>query len=491
MNKQGWSITFATLMLAALATLIAGCSSGSGTDPVPVIQNINSSTTATSPVDLPIEINGSGFLGAPGKVVFTQGNVSASMVPNAAGWTDTGLIAVVPTGNGTTNFTLPGTVSVTVVTAGGTSNAVNLNLVPTFNFVPSAMAWSTTTALPVAMTGLRAIGVPGSTNTSAYVVVTGGFDATKNNTTVLSNTLNTDGTIGANWTATSTNPLPASRAHHAMAEADETNSLVPVGKRYVYVIGGQELSTDTPGGTNTVYMASVDATTGTVAAWTPLINTLPQSLVGLSATVHNGYLYVSGGVAPDGTPSRAVYSAPVNSDGTIGAWTTSANSLPVAAGFGQMFVFGGQIYWVDGDNSNSQLLPNDESVGDNSVYYASAVRGVVGAWSPTSQTIHNRAKGLIFTAYGQLISAEGIYNGSPGSGEMETSTFNPNGGLLSWNGLTGSQAPNANVYNAAGFVSPLVTSTNAPRFLILGGQTSNGTATGGTLNSTVRYNTAP
>ncbi len=494
MKKSVWTRVFTPLILAASASLIAGCGSGSGSDPVPVIQNIDSSTTATSPVDLPIEINGSGFLAAPGKVVFTQGNISASVVPSSAGWTDTGLIAVVPAGNGTTNFTLPGTVSVTVVTAGGTSNAVNLNLVPTFQFVPSAMSWGTTTALPGPLTGLRAIGVPGSTSTSAYVIVTGGYDGITNNTpAVLSNTLNADGTIGANWTAISTNPLPSSRAHHAIAEADDTNSLVPLGKRYVYVIGGQQLSTDTPGGTNTVYVASVDSTSGAVGSWTALTNVLPQSLVGLSATVHNGYLYVAGGVASNGTPSSAVYSAPVNPDGTIGTWTTSTNSLPVTAGpgFGEMFVFGGQIYWIDGDPSGSQLLPNSATtVGETNVYYASAIRGVVGLWNPTSSTIHNRTKGLVFTAYGQVISAEGLYTGSPGSGEMETSTFNSDGTLQSWNGLTGSssQVPKANVYNAAGLVSPLVTSTFAPRFLILGGATFSTTPA---PTSTVYYNTAP
>jgi hypothetical protein len=81
-----------------------------------------------------------------------------------------------------------------------------------------------------------------------------------------------------------------------MAEADPTNSLVPSGKAYIYVIGGQKVNTDTPGGTNTVYMAGVDPTTGAVGTgttttpfpnvWTALPNTLPQALLGASATVH-------------------------------------------------------------------------------------------------------------------------------------------------------------------------------------------------------------
>ncbi len=197
-----------------------------------------------------------------------------------------------------------------------------------------------------------------------------------------------------------------------------------------------------------------------------------------------------------GSPSRAVYSAPVNTDGTIGTWTTATNSLPTAAAFSTMFVFGGKIYWIDGDQASS-TTPNSQSVGVTNVTYASAIRGVVGTWTANPNlTIHDRAKGLLYTAYGQVISAEGVYSGNPGSGsgEMETSTLNADGTLASWTGLTGSssQVPKANVYNAGGFVSPIVTLTNAPRFLILGGQAVTATSgPGGALSTAVYYNTAP
>ena len=168
-----------------------------------------------------------------------------------------------------------------------------------------------------------------------------------------------------------------------------------------------------------------------------------------------------------------------------------------------MFVFGGVIYYIDGDPNNSST-PNAQGVGDKDVYFASAVRGVIGTWQLNANlTIHDRAKGVLFAAYGQVISGEGVYTGSVGSGEMETSTINgsntTNVALNSWTGLTGSslpsvsQVPNANVYNAGGFTSPLVSSTNGPRFLLLGGQAFTGTS--GirwiTLSSAVYYNTSP
>ncbi len=173
------------------------------------------------------------------------------------------------------------------------------------------------------------------------------------------------------------NSLPETRAHHAMAEADPTNSLVATTARFVYVIGGQKLSTDGPGGTDTVFMASVDPTAGTVGTWTALTSTLPQQLVGVSATVYNGYLYVAGGLTTGALPSNAVYSAPIKTDGTLGTWTTATNALPTATAFGTLFAFGGKLYFVNGDPTNS-TTPNTQGLGTNNVYYASALRGAVG-----------------------------------------------------------------------------------------------------------------
>jgi hypothetical protein len=489
----------AALVLAA-SGFLGGCGSGSGTPPpVPMIQNINSSTTPTSPLGLPIEINGSGFQAAPGKVNFTQGSTSLDVCQTSCSWSDTGIVATVPA-----TLSAPGQVNVTVVTTGGKSKAVTLNLVQTVTFLPSNMSWTTTMALPTAMTGLRAVAVPGtsSPSPSAFAIVTGGFNGTANTTTVWANNLNADGTVGSTtnttWATITANPLPTTLAHHAMAEADDTNSLVPVGNRFIYVLGGQVNLTDV-GGTNTVYMASVDATAGTVGTWTALTNTLPQPLLGLSATVHNGFLYVAGGLNTTATPVTAVYSAPVNSDGTIGTWTTATNALPTARAFGTMFVYGGIIYFIDGD-PNASILPNDQGVGDTLTYYASAVRGKVGTWTLNgNSTPANRAKGILFAAYGQVISGEGVYTGNPGSKEMEHSTVNANNmanvALNPWGGLTGSTAPSANVYNAAAFTSPLLfvgSGGPVPRFLILGGQAYTLTPPGAVSNIVyVNNNTTP
>lgn len=478
----------------ALSAILAGCSGGSSTatkPPVPVIQNINSSTNPSGSVSLPIEINGTGFQGAPGEVIFTQGSISATVTPNAGGWSDTGIIAVISTGNGTSQFTAPGTVAVTVQTSGGTSNAINLILVPTVTFNVNNVTWTTTTPLPSPSTGLRAVAVPGATSGTAFIVVAGGSDLLVNSTAVYSNSLNADGTVSASWTAIPTQPLPSPRAHFGMAEADDGNSLIPLGSRFVYVIAGQQNATDAPGGTNTVFMASVNSTTGAVGAWTQLTNGLPASLVGAAVTLFNGYIYVVGGLTPAGMPSAAVYSAPVNTDGTLGAWVTSTSPYPTPVSFATMFGFALNLYVLDGDDMNSATPDAQTNDGIQTAEFASVHRGIAGPWTSTATTIKNREKHVTWLAFGQVIDAEGIYNGSPGSLELERTTINPDGTLASWNGITSSvNQIGANVYNAAAIVSPLLGSTNAPRFLLLGGQ-AYATTPPGALSKTVYVNKSP
>jgi hypothetical protein len=482
------------LALLAASVLIVSCggsNGSSGPPPVPSILNINNSTDPSSPINLPIEVNGSGFQGSPGSVVFTQSSsgITATVTPNAGGWSDSGIAVTVPSGDGTNSFTVPGTVTVTVKTTGGTSNTKSLTLVQTLTFNVNNVTWTTTTPLPVALTGLRAAAVPVD-NLNAFVVLTGGNNGTANTSTVYCNTIDPAGTVGPSWTTITTNMLPQPVAYHAMVEADSGNSLVTTGSHFIYVIGGQVDSTGTPGGTANVYMASLDPNSGAVGAWTQLASSLSEPLVGPAAALFNGYVYVIGGLRPDGAPSSNVYSAPVNADGTLGTWKQSANPYPMAISFATAFGFAGRLYVLGGDNAGSISPSAQGSPGVSTVNFAKALNGVVGTWSATSSTIKKRKKQITWTAFGQVIDAEGIYEGTPGSQELERSQINPNSTLASWNGITAVNAPGANVYNAAAIVSPLQSPTSTPRFLLFGGQKFV-TFSPGPLSSQVYFNNAP
>jgi len=217
---------------------------------------------------------------------------------------------------------------------------------------------------------------------------------------------------------------------------------------------------------------------------------LPESLVGPAVTICNGHMYVVGGLTPNGVPSANVYSAAINSDGTIDSWMTSSNPYPTAVSFATAFGFGGKLYVIDGD-PNSSNDPNAQGVsGIKQAEYAPAHNGVVGTWISTSATVKARKKHITWLSYGQVIAAEGIYDGNPGSLELERSSVDADATLASWNGITSSvNQTNANVYNAAAFVSPLLSASGNPRFLLLGGQAfTSGT---GTISNTVHVNNAP
>jgi hypothetical protein len=472
-----------------------GSSGGGGGTPsppaVPSILNINGATDPSSPVNLAIEINGGGFGSSPGTVVFDQSSsgITATVTPASSDWTNTLVQVTVPSGSGSNHFTVPGTVSVSVTNSGGTSKTITLSLASTLSFNVNNLSWTTTTQLPTALTGLRAVAVPVSS--SAFVVVTGGYNGTANTNTVLCNTINPDGTLGPSWTNIPTNILPETIAYHAMVEADSGNSPVPTGSHYIYVIGGQPTYGGTPGGTTNVYMASVNPNSGAVGSWTRLSSFLPVSLVGAAATLMNGYIYLVGGLQADSIPSANVYSAPVNSDGTLGPWTRSLGPYGGGISFATAFGYAGNLYLLGGDNASSVNPGAQGNTGVSTVYFTHPLNGVVGSWTSTQSTVQNRKKQVTWVAAGQVIDAEGVYGGGPATQEVEASQVNSNGTLAPWVGLSfPASYINANVYNAAAIVSPLASAASKPRFLLLGGQDFV-TFVPGPLSNQVHYNSAP
>ena len=500
MKIQGSQGPLGTFMAwAVVATIVVaiplGCGGGGHhkkKPPVPSILNINGSSDPASPVDVAIEINGSGFQSRPGRVDFTDildpSNV-AVVVPASSGWSDTGIVAVVPSAGSVGPFPIPGTVTVTVVTGGGTSNAVDLDLVDTPTFSPSNLTWTQTTPLPMPMRGLAASPVRVD-DANAYVVLAGGNDGLSNLSAVYTNTLAQDGTLGPAWT-TEANSLPAPRAYHALVEADPQNAgLLGPDDRFVYVIGGQADAADMPGGTDTVYMARVSVLDGSVGTWSQTA-ALPRRLVGPAAVLYNGFVYLVGGLQTDGTPSEAVYKARVQSNGTLESWVRASNDYPTPVSFARAFGFGARLYIVSGDPDIS-LDPHEQGQqgGTKDVYLASAQNGTIGSWTTTARAIKQRKKHIVWAAFGQIVTAEGIYNGGIGGSEAERSAVQPDGSLGSWNGLTGGAIITANVYNAAAFVSPIRVPLGAPRFLLLGGQFFTATPPGA-LSSAVYFNDGP
>lgn len=125
---------------------------------------------------------------------------------------------------------------------------------------------------------------------------------------------------------------------------------VAVTKNRVYLIGGNSTGS-VSSGSAAVYSAPINQN-GTLGNWT-VESSLPGSLQASSVFVSNSRVYLFGGLTGGSSSSvtNAVYSAPVNTDGTLGAWVTNTN-LPIAMSFSNLVATSNRIYLLGGHNGS-------------------------------------------------------------------------------------------------------------------------------------------
>lgn len=177
-------------------------------------------------------------------------------------------------------------------------------------------SWTTATALPAA----RAAGIVVILKNKLYYIG-GAVSISAVSNVVYVATINTDGTLGA-WSTT-----------NSLAVGVWYSSAI-VTKNRIYLLGGAT----TPGTASTVatvQTASIDSE-GNIGSWATTTS-LPVTLAGSRSIKTNGYVYLLGvGETASGGSQTTVYKAPINSDGTLGSWTTSV-ALP-SASYGHMAV---------------------------------------------------------------------------------------------------------------------------------------------------------
>lgn len=210
-------------------------------------------------------------------------------------------------------------------------------------------AWASTTSLATAAPTNHA-----SVAYNGYLYTTGGFDGTNNLADVQYAPINADGTIGA-WTATTS--LPAGRVDH-----------VPVVYNgYMYVTGGQPTYTD-------ALYAPINAD-GTIGNWTATTS-LTSNRYSHTSVAYGGYLYIIGGQDDLGNELADVQYAPINANGTIGAWSTTTSFTTARSNQGSI-VYNGYLYIIGGqDVANTRLAD---------VQYAPInANGSIGTWTATT-----------------------------------------------------------------------------------------------------------
>jgi len=216
----------------------------------------------------------------------------------------------------------------------------------------STSSWTTNTnLLPTAVNSGTAVTANG------YVYYLGGLVGSTVQSAVYYAKLNADGSTGA-W-KTNANAIPTAVLLHT--------SIVANG--YVYVMGGCTTNSCSSAQT-TVYYAKLN-TDGSTGSWNTNTNALPQADDQSATAVSNGYVYIMAGQVGPGSMQANAYYAKLNSDGSIGSWTTNANALPDLRRDGSAVTSNGYIYFIGGQNNSN--------ADQTTVFYASSARLQIGA----------------------------------------------------------------------------------------------------------------
>jgi hypothetical protein len=178
---------------------------------------------------------------------------------------------------------------------------------------------------------------------NGWLYASGGLDATQTSSDTVERAKLENGTLGA-WIADA--PMVDRRSHHGLATDG----------KFLFATGGLERvdgNFNQDVSRTDVLRAPVNED-GSLGAWESIAQT-PVAIAVHSSFVHAGMLYLVGGL--DMGPSdflNTVYRAPVGADGSVGAWETLTPTLPKRRGHThQTPIVDGFLYSVAGHNNGA------------------------------------------------------------------------------------------------------------------------------------------
>lgn len=198
----------------------------------PDLNYVNSATKPSGNTGSTVILEGNAFgdVQGEGQVLFTDasGNQIVATVATAEDWTNTFIVTSVPAG------AVDGEIK--VKTATGISNALMFDVTDGATFSPSQISWKLAANLPLAVSAHQAVHVTiddASSVTNQFVLVTGGRTTEAQNQ-VLSGKIGSTASVAA-WS--STTALPVALSSHAAVAATPFNSKVS-GSGFLYSLGG-------------------------------------------------------------------------------------------------------------------------------------------------------------------------------------------------------------------------------------------------------------
>ena len=146
---------------------------------------------------------------------------------------------------------------------------------------------------------------------------------------------------------------------------------VPVSNSYAYVIGGCTTGASPSGcsaRTDVIQTFQIyNNDSGAPAGYSTSANTYTTAAnrIGASATIANGRIYVAGGCTSTTdctTATTNISYAPIDAQGSVGAWSSTTAALPEGRAWGQLEVLGNTLYYLGGQISGGTQR--------SSIYYA-------------------------------------------------------------------------------------------------------------------------
>lgn len=223
--------------------------------------------------------------------------------------------------------------------------------------------------------------------------------------------LNDDGTLGA-W-STATVGLSVARAYFKLL----------VNNGYLYVVGG----TGNGNANNSTEHAAPSVSTGNITTTWVTDTALPTVLSGLDGAVYNGYIYATGGTGNGQAIYNTVYYNKINADGTLSTWN-STNTFTTPRSGHLTMAYNSTLYIIGGYDKTNYL---------NDVQYAKInADGTINAFSFSAnlpQPVH-QASG--FTANGYLYVVGGK-NGAVCTNNTYVASIGANTTIAAGNNPTG------------------------------------------------------
>ena len=195
---------------------------------------------------------------------------------------------------------------------------------------------------------------------------------------------------------------------------------------YVYVVGGFN---SVSGALPDVEYAALNSN-GTTGTWASA-NNMPAAAMGATAVAYDGYLYALGGSAVAGSnPVSTVYTVPINSNGSLGTWTTTT-AMPVSLRYHAAAAYKGYMYIWGGATTT-----NNNSAVATSYYAPINANGTLGSWTSgtsftTARSLHS---GVIYNGF--IYAIGGINTSSVNQTSVQSAPINADGSVGTWSANT-------------------------------------------------------